>query len=373
MNMVPCPNGGRCGSHNHRVGSEAYGRCVQIATGDSYKSPFVRLTNTPRNAGSGNDITLSGMTKTLKRSGAYVQADSPVFSEVSLNSRQVQDYIDNPQSVSFNDKQESLINEGIQHYIGDILDDAGIDIDELSPEEVDIACQAARKAMDRKDALDCVAEKMGPRTFSCDCAGNSPRAAEIFDRRYSTYYDGSKEWYSAMAEAYLDDIIEEGWSYDRGDEAAMEADRQAIASALKEAFDDNPYIDVLPAINVVWSGSLRDVAPRGHYTRGVSIQLPHIVIVDPRGVGPNDDDGLSEKLHVLAPYLIFSYQYEGIASDPVQLRGEYIIDLPGKERRRAGFESDILDDMSRERMRYFDYPDGVGLDQYAAKNVFRTR
>ena len=113
MNMVPCPNGGRCGSHNHRVGSEAYGRCVQIATGDSYKSPFVRLTNTPRNAGSGNEITLSGMTKTLKRSGAYVQADSPVFSEVSLNSRQVQDYIDNPQSVSFNDKQESLINEGI--------------------------------------------------------------------------------------------------------------------------------------------------------------------------------------------------------------------------------------------------------------------
>lgn len=44
MAMIPCPNGGKCGSRNHVVGSEAYGRCVQIATGDSYKSPFVRLT-----------------------------------------------------------------------------------------------------------------------------------------------------------------------------------------------------------------------------------------------------------------------------------------------------------------------------------------
>lgn len=161
MAMIPCPNGGKCGSRNHRVGSAAYDRCVQDSTGDAYKSPFVRLTNTPRTASNDSDIELGSLTRTFKRSGAYVQADSPVFSEVSLNSRQVQDYIDNPQSVSFNDKQESLINEGIQHYIGDILDDAGIDIDELSPEEVDIASQAARKAMDRKDALDCVAERWG--------------------------------------------------------------------------------------------------------------------------------------------------------------------------------------------------------------------
>lgn len=104
----------------------------------------------------------------------------------------------------------------------------------------------------------------------------------------------------------------------------------------------------MPGIEVVWTGNLSDV-------------------------GPNDEDGSSEKLHILAPHLIFSYQYEGIASDPVQLRGEYVIDLPGRGRRARGFESDILDDMSRKRMRHFDYPDGVGLDQYAAKSVFRTR
>lgn len=335
--MVPCPNGGKCGSRNHRVGSSAYDWCVQNSTGDAYKSPFVRLTNTPRTASDDSNIELGSLTRTFKRSGAYMQADSPVFSEVSLSPRQVQDYIDNPQGVSFNDKQESYINEGIRRYIGDIADDAGIDIDELSPEEVDIVCQAARKAMDRKDALNCVAEKMGPRTFSCDCAGNSPRAAEIFDRRYSTYYDGSKEWYSAMAEAYLDDIIEEGWNYDRGDDAAMEADRQAIASALKETFDDNPYIDVLPAINVVWSGSLRDVAPRGRYTRGISIQSPHIVVVDPRGVGP--------------------------ISKPFQLSGEYRVFIPDEERANEGWISGIRDETPHRLGEIFEQLDHSGPNQ----------
>lgn len=334
MNMVPCPNNGRCGSRNHRVGSAAYDRCVQDSTGDAYKSPFVRLTNTPRNASNDSDIELGSMTRTFKRFGAYVQPDSPIFSEVSLNSRQIQDYIDNPQSVSFNDKQESLINEGIRCYIGDIADDAGIDIDELSPEDVDIVCQAARKAMDRVDALDCVAEKMGPRTFSYDCAGDSPRASKIFDRRYSTYYDGSKEWYSDMADAYLNDIIDEGWNYDGDDEAVMEADHQAIASALKEALDDNPYIDHLPGINVVWSGSLRDVAPRGRNTRGITIQHPNIVIVDPMGVGP--------------------------VSKPVQLSGEYRVFIPDEEKANEGWTSGIRDETPHKLGEFFEQMDHSG-------------
>lgn len=334
---IVCPNGGKCGSRNHRVGSAAYERCVQNSTGDAYKSPFVRLTNTPRTASNDSDIELGSMTRTFKKFGTYVQPGSPVFSEVSLNDLQVQDYIDNPQSVSFNDRQESLINEGIRRNIKDIAGDAGIDIDELSPEEVDIACQAARKAMDRVEALNCVAEKMGPRTFSCDCSGNSPRAAKIFDRRYSTYYDGSKEWYSAMAEAYLDDMIGEGWNYSRGDDKSMETDRQAIASALKEAFDDNPYIDVLPAINVVWSGSLRDVAPRGQSTQSVAIQSPHIVIVDPRGVGP--------------------------ISKPVRLSGEYKVYIPDEERANEGWTSGIRDETPHKLGEIFEQKDNSGHDR----------
>ena len=176
----------------------------------------------------------------------------------------------------------------------------------------------------------------------------------------SKYEVGSDEWYDTLAEGYHRDLTSEHLTYsgpvarDGGKRGAH--DRKAIASALKQALGDmvdeidESYYEEgeMPGIEVVWTGNLSDV-------------------------GPNDEDGSSEKLHILAPHLIFSYQYEGIASDPVQLRGEYVIDLPGRGRRARGFESDILDDMSRKRMRYFDYPDGVGLDQYAAKSVFRTR
>ena len=330
MSMVPCPNGGKCGSRNHRVGSAAYDWCVQNSTGDAYKSPFVRLTNTPRTASDDSDIELGSLTRTFKRSGAYVQPDSPVFSEVSLNDYQVQDYIDNPQSVSFNDRQESLINEGIRRNIEDIAGDAGIDIDELSPEEVDIACQAAYRAMSKKDALNCVAEKT-VRTFSYDCVDNSPNAAKVFDKRGSTYEDGSDEWYSALADAYLDDMTVEYGLYN----GRSEADRQAIASALKEAFDESPhYIDFLPGVNVVWSGSLRDVAPSGQSTQSVAIQQPHVVIVDPRGV-----------------------------SKPVQLSGEYKVYIPDEERASEVWISGIRDETPHKLGEIFEQMDNSSQDR----------
>lgn len=333
MNMVPCPNGGRCGSRNHRVGSAAYDRCVQDRNGDACKSPFVRLTNTPRTASNDSDIELGSMTRTFKRFGTYVQPDSPVFSEVSLNDRQVRDYIDNPQSVSFNDKQESLINEGIRRNIEDIAGDAGIDIDELSPEEIDIACQAAYRAMSKRDALNCVAEKT-VRTFSYDCVDNSPNAAKVFDKRGSTYEDGSDEWYSALADAYLDDMTVEYGLYN----GRSEADRQAIASALKEAFDESPhYIDFLPSVNVVWSGSLRDVAPSGQSTQSVAIQQPHVVIVDPRGVGP--------------------------ISKPVQLSGEYKVYIPDEERASEGWISGIRDETPHKLGEIFEQMDNSSQDR----------
>ena len=71
------------------------------------------------------------------------------------------------------------------------------------------------------------------------------------------------------------------------------------------------------------------------------------------------------------------YDYEGIAPicTPVKLNGAYRINIRDREDRvDYGVASGIRDNMSaRGNARYFDYPDGVGLDQYAAKSVFRTR
>lgn len=213
------------------------------------------------------------------------------------------------------------------------MDDAGIDIDELSPEEIDIACQAAYRAMSKKDALNCVAEKT-VRTFSYDCVDNSPNAAKVFDKRGSTYEDGSDEWYSALADAYLDDMTVEYGLYN----GRSEADRQAIASALKEAFDESPhYIDFLPGVNVVWSGSLRDVAPSGQSTQSVAIQQPHVVIVDPRGVGP--------------------------ISKPVQLSSYYKVYIPDEERASEGWISGIRDETPHKLGEIFEQMDNSSQDR----------
>ena len=128
---------------------------------------------------------------------------------------------------------------------------------------------------------------------------------------------------------------------------------RAIASALKQAIGydlneiDDDYYDELPGIEVVWTGDLSDV-------------------------GPNDDSGLQEKLHIWQPHFIFSHPTGEVVSDPVRLHGQYVIDLPSREDRCNGAESRILDDMSSRRTRRFDYTDGVGLSQYSAADVYHT-
>lgn len=87
---------------------------------------------------------------------------------------------------------------------------------------------------------------------------------------------------------------------------------------------------------------------------------------------PNDDDGSSEKLHVMYPHFVLTDGMGGVYNNPVQLHGDYVIDLPSREDRRHGAESGILDDMTMDRFRCFNYPDGVGLSQYSAADVYRT-
>ena len=340
MSMVPCPNGGRCGSRKHRLGTKAYQQCFEQSTsgGGQAKSDMTVPTSVYRPKQS--YVEYIGLMETMQQLQAYSAADSFVTKDMVIPEHMVQTYINNPKEVNDlfrDDELEDDIRENIQENSADILAKLGIDEDDLDDGEFDAIIEAARDA-DNSDIAGAMAKNMGPRTFSYDCVGScSPRTSEIFDRRYSTYYDGSKEWYSDMAEAYLDDLIGEGWNYSRGDDEEMKADRQAIASALKEALDDNPYINHLPGINVVWSGSLRDVAPNGHSTQSVAIQSPHIVIVDPRGVGP--------------------------ISKPVRLSGEYKVYIPNEERASEGRTSGIRDETPHKLGEIFEQMDNSSQDR----------
>lgn len=316
MSMVPCPNNGKCGSRNHRVGSAAYKRCVQGSTGDARKSPFMHLTNTPPSINSDNDIMLDGMTRRLKWYGAvHIQADSPVFSEVSLNSSQVQDYIDNPQNVSFNDKQEGLINEGIRRNIEDIAGDAGIDIDELSPKEFDIVCQAARKAMNRIDALNCVAEKMGPRTFSTPVS--LPRKKMALQEANEQFDFGTDGWFESVAYRYWIDMVGKDGRLDDPGRRSIDgwsSVKYRIEEAIREAVTKRGVVvesaDDLPDFSVVWTSTLDDISPAINKERSVEIGYPYLVATY------SDTGAVGEPVKLNAGYRIGYEEIPSFIGDP---------------------------------------------------------
>ena len=133
-----------------------------------------------------------------------------------------------------------------------------------------------------------------------------------------------------------------------------EEDRQAIVSALKEAMaadlDDmgDGIWDIFPEITIVWTGNIRDVAP-------------------------NNDDAEGEELIISSPYLVMRDVLDDRVSSPIRLAGDYRIEIPDRAERKHGATSGIDDDITTNKIsRYFDYPDGVGLDQYVTNGVYRT-
>ena len=149
---------------------------------------------------------------------------------------------------------------------------------------------------------------------------------------------GSDEWFDLLAESYYNDVTS---TTAGGPLSKTEEDRQAIVSALKEAMaadlDDmgDGIWDIFPEITIVWTGSIRDVAP-------------------------NNDDAEGEDLIISSPYLA------------IRLAGDYRIKIPDRAEREHGATSGIDDDMTMNKIsRYFDYPDGVGLDEYKPGKISR--
>ena len=353
MQMVICPNGGRCGSRKHRLGTKAYQQCFEQST--SGGGQISRDIPILASVYEGQDRRLSNI-KTMQEIKVYSAAESFINKDMVIQEDMVQAYINNPDDINelCREEWEGHIRDDIEGYSEEIFNKLGMDIDEYDSEEIEYVLDAALEA-DRSDIAGAMARNMKPRTFTHFCSPTEMGRRAAFDKAMQKYKVGSDEWYYTLADGYHRDLKDSHLRYpgragmggSKGDE-----DRQAIASALKQAIGDNPgEIDSdyysLPSIEVVWTGNLSDV-------------------------GPNDDDGSSEKLHVMYPHFVLTDGMGGVYNNPVQLHGDYVIDLPSREDRLHGAESGILDDMTMDRFRYFNYPDGVGLSQYSAADVYRT-
>ena len=357
MAMIPCPNGGKCGSRNHRPNSVAYRKCLEGSTRGQDKGAARNLTLPHETKRGVMDGGYQNLVKEAKRKGVYRAADSFVNRDMVIPEEFVQAYINNPTEINYMNREEweEYILDDIKGRGDEIAAKLGLDVDDLDDSEFDTLVEAVFDS-DRSDIAGAMAKNMGPRTFIHYCSPSKTGSRAALSEAMEKYDVGSDEWYDTLAKGYHRDLTDGRLSYpgragmggSNGDE-----DRQAIVSALKEALRYNlddigeDDYDEMPGIDVVWTGYLSDV-------------------------GPNDEDGDNEKLHVVNPYFVFSYPYDGVASNPVRLHGDYVIDLPGTQERRHGAESDILDDMSRKRGRYFNYPDGEGLSKYSAADVYRT-
>lgn len=339
-NYVDCPDGGKCGHYRHRLRSNAYQWCMKKAITRGSNRGQVNssaVTKPPERRSHVMKSVDQVMMALRKGKSRYFELPRYfVTDDMKIGESAIQSYLDTGRTDGLiKSEWESQIKASIRsNLVEDVSED--VDLSGLSDSKIDDLVDAVFDD-NKTDIVMAIASIQKPRTFihDVDWWSHDSKAEEALKEANAKHDVGSDEWYNTLAEGYHEDLMYRDLTYTAAmSEREMEEDRQAIASALKEAFDDNPYIDVLPAINVVWSGSLRDVAPRGHYTRGVSIQSPHIVIVDPRGVGP--------------------------ISKPVQLSGEYRVFVPDEERANEGWASGIRDETPHKLGEIFEQMDHSG-------------
>lgn len=359
-NFIDCPDGGKCGHRKHQVGSDAYKRCLRKKAVSVARSPFARADVTSVPTGDKKYVDggrLLSMTKAFRNSGStYLQGDESFFSRVHLDDNQVQQYIDNPRGVRFSERQENRVKNSIRDNIEDIAEEADIDIDSLSTEEIDMTCQAAYNSISQRDAVHDMARGMAPRTFTYNCVDpdqpNSPgsqKTRDAFAEAMENYEVRSDEWYDTIAGGYLSDMRQQKrlthGPVGSEDEELIAADRKAIASALKDAIDEHIELEgtdsdyALPGIDIAWTGPLSDTAPDSDYRKTLCVEYPHVVFTDP---------------------------YAGAISNPVKLSGSYNIDIGSSDN---GVESGIMDDMTRKHGQFFYYSGNSGLNSLSSKTV----
>lgn len=361
MSLVPCPDGGKYGHYRHRLRSNAYQWCMKKAITRGSNRGQVNssaVTKPPERRSHVMKSVDQVMMALRKGKSRYFELPRYfVTDDMKIGESAIQSYLDTGRTDGLiKSEWESQIKASIRsNLVEDVSED--VDLSGLSDSKIDDLVDAVFDD-NKTDIVMAIASIQKPRTFihDVDWWSHDSKAEEALKEANAKHDVGSDEWYDTIAKGYHRDLTDGSLSYpgragmggSNGDE-----DRQAIVSALKEALRYNiddigeDDYDEMPFIDVVWTGHLSDV-------------------------GPNDEDGDNEKLHVVNPYFVFSYPYDGVASNPVRLHGDYVIDLSGTQERRHGAESDILDDMSRKRGRYFNYPDGEGLSKYSAADVYRT-
>ena len=331
MQMVTCPNGGRCGSQKHHVGSKAYQDCLDQAVLGGGQGKRGMPTPTFAYQPKQDCATYIELMEMMRESEAYSAADSFVTKDMVIPDDMVQAYINDPDEVNNRCREwwGDDIREDIDEHSADILAKLGIDENDLCDGELDLIMEVAYDA-DESDIVDAVAKNMGPRTFSSSPITLSNKENAF---RYATNGSeiGTDKWFDTLTNHYWSDLgvnglVDPESLYAGEYHTTMEAQ---IRSILKDAIDKRgraveSYED-LPDLSVVWSGSLADLSPHGKE---------------------------HDRVCFVNPSLVASYSDTGAVGEPVKVDGLYDIAFNDDNRKwyhKYGSMSQVVDEMTSDK------------------------
>lgn len=152
MAMIPCPNGGKCGSRNHRPNSVAYRKCLEGSTRGQDKGTARNLTITHETNRGVMDGGYQNLVKEAKKRAVYSAADSFVNRDMVIPEEFVQAYINNPTEINDMNREEweEYIRDDIQGRGDEIAAKLGLNVDDLDDAEFDTLVEAVFDS-DRSD------------------------------------------------------------------------------------------------------------------------------------------------------------------------------------------------------------------------------
>lgn len=289
MAMIPCPNGGKCGSRNHRPNSVAYRKCaLKVQRADKDKGAARNLTLPHESKIGVMDGGYQNLVKEAKKRAVYSAADSFVNRDMVIPEEFVQAYINNPDDTNdmLREKLKDDIRDDMLSKDRDILYKLGMDIDHFSDDEIDTVIDSVLE-YDKSDIAGAMAKNMGPRTFSLASVYDGEEKSGAFHFANQSGDVGSDEWFDELGSRYhklaceyglIDrdyDALGHNWENQRTD--LEESVTSLLKNAISERVGEVNSADDLPDLSVVWKGSLHDIAPAYEDENFFTIESAYLV------------------------------------------------------------------------------------------------
>lgn len=291
--LIPCPNGGRCGSQNHDPSSQAYKDCLRTASNPLAHSPSTDRVNTAPPIASQPENLNRIFVNAFSNGELRYNSDHIIDRYDRLTVDEVQAYLDGDDDLYSNiyDKMNESIYEDVDNCLDTMLRRIGIDPDDVDTEtRMDMICAAIH--YDEADLVQKLAENT-PQRF---LRANNTNLGEAYGNANNSYEKGTDEWYDSISSAVWDRDIKGVMEWDSAEQEAE--DKKAFQEAFKDFEPDYIHEDV--AVSLLWGGSITDAAPSFEGDKELSINHPHLVFVD----GYNGTFNETEKMKGMARIII---------------------------------------------------------------------